>query len=934
MYNNSKVAKAIRLAMMFGAGAAAAISAPSFAAEEGAEEVERIAVTGSRIKRTQMEATSPIVSISETVIEITGANNVATFINELPAAGVPGTTDTASNFRTSTTGLSTVDLRNLGSNRTLILVNGRRHIGGSAGDPTVDVSMIPIDLVKRVEVVTGGASAVYGSEAIAGVINFIMKDDFEGIELNTRFGTSDAGGADETDLSLTLGGNFDDDKGNAIVYVGYSDRGILKASDREISANDAANSTFGPKGNFATPNGIITQDDTTGLWDKDFVRAEDGFDRNAVRLIRVPTERIQFNANVTYDLNENFNFFSESAYSSLTSYSQLEPTITGEFISVGNSIANLRIPIDNHFVPTELRDAILAAEPSTEEFQMYRRFVELGPRSSDVDRKVFRTAFGVEGALSDDWDYSTYYQFGSFSQAQTNGGVFNTLNFYNALQTEIGADGNVQCSDDFARDLGCVPVNVFGAGSISGDALDWVSVDSQLTSTMEQHVFGALLSGVAFELPAGDLGLAFGYEWRSEESKFNSDALAQSGLTSGNTTPNTVGEYDVSELFVEAVVPIISDAPFAQYLGLELAYRHSDYSTIGGASAYKVALDWSPFDDLKVRGGVSTAVRAPNIGELFDPGSETFRSFTDPCALGGKGGNTASPDGGSYEAQSATVQANCAQIPGSATLDPINEGILSAGGLSAGNPDLSEETSTSTTFGFVYSPSQVEGLNFTVDYYEIQIEDAINAFGAQTTVDQCVRQPDFPNNPFCDLITRDPVSGLVLRMDALAINVADYEVSGVDFTADYMFELPVGELSLNLIGTFAMSNDFVPFEGGEIVDSQGEVGVPDIKANLNATYTLDDMLFSYTARYIDGVNVENDQIETFGTIPSYTYHNLHARYFLGDNYEFYAGVDNVLDKKPPFLGQGTPGDVTGTNTAADVYDVLGRYYYAGFKVNF
>jgi outer membrane receptor protein involved in Fe transport len=934
MYNNSKVAKAIRLAMMFGAGAAAAISAPSFAAEEGAEEVERIEVTGSRIKRTQMEATSPIVSISETVIEITGANNVASFINELPAAGVPGTTDTASNFRTSTTGLSTVDLRNLGSNRTLILVNGRRHIGGSAGSPTVDVSMIPVDLVKRVEVVTGGASAVYGSEAIAGVINFIMKDDFEGIELNTRFGTSDAGGADETDLSLTLGGNFDDGKGNAIVYVGYSDRGILKATDREISASDAANSTFGPKGNFSTPNGIITQDDTTGLWDKAFVRAEDGFDRNAVRLIRVPTERVQFNANITYDLNENFNFFSESAYNSLTSYSQSEPTITGEFISVGNSIANLRIPIDNHFVPTELRDGILAAEPDTEEFAMYRRFVELGPRSSDVDRKIFRTAFGVEGNITDDWDYSTYYQFGSFSQAQTNGGVFNTLNFYNALQTEIGSDGSVQCSDEFARDLGCVPIDVFGAGSINGGALDWVSVDSQLTSTMEQHVFGALVTGVALELPAGDLGLAFGYEWRSEESKFNSDALAQSGLTSGNTIPNTVGEYDVSEIFVEAVIPLLSDVPFAQYLGLELAYRYSDYSTIGGASAYKVALDWSPFDDLKVRGGVSTAVRAPNIEELFDPGSETFRSFTDPCALGGRGGNTASPDGGSYEEQSAAVQANCAQIPGSTTLDPINEGILSAGGLSAGNPDLSEETSTSTTFGFVYSPSQVEGLNFTVDYYEIQIEDAINAFSAQTTVDQCVRQPDFPNNPFCELITRDPDSGLILRMNALAINVADYEVSGVDFTADYMFDLPVGELSLNLIGTFAMSNDFVPFEGGEIVDSQGEVGVPDIKANFNTTYTLDDMMFSYTARYIHSVNVENDQIENFGTIPSYVYHNLHARYFLGDNYEFYAGVDNILDKEPPFLGQGTPGDVTGTNTAADVYDVLGRYYYAGFKVNF
>ncbi|MEC4726018.1 TonB-dependent receptor [Shewanella sp. D64] len=934
MFNNNLIAKSVRLAIIGGITAATFTSSTAFAVdEEATDKVERIEVTGSRIKRTEIEATSPIITISEAQIEITGANNVATFINELPSAGIPGTTDTASNFRTSTTGISTVDLRNLGSNRTLILVNGRRHIGGSAGSPTVDVSMIPIDLVKRVEVVTGGASAVYGSEAIAGVINFIMKDEFEGIEFNSRFGDSSDGGGEEKDFTVTLGGNFAEDKGNAVVHVGYSDKSVLRSSDRDISAHDAVNSTFGPKGNFFVPGqGIITQDDTTGLWDKPFVAAEDGFDRNAVRLIRVPTERVQLNANIKYDLNEHVNFFSESAYSQLTSSSQLEPTIVGRFISVGNSIPNITIPINNYFVPTELRNAVLAGDPDATDFDMYRRFVELGPRSSDVDRKVFRTAFGVEGAINDNWDYNAYYQYGSFSQSQTNGGVFNTLNFYNSLQTELDADGKVQCADSFARDLGCVPVDVFGAGAISGDALDWVSVDSQLTSTMKQQVFGASITGVAFELPAGDLGVAFGYEWRSEESKFNSDALAQSGLTSGNTTPNTKGDYDVSEYFMEVNIPILSDLPLAQYVGLELAYRYSDYSTIGGASTYKVALDWSPFDDLKIRGGVSTAVRAPNIGELFDPGSETFRSFVDPCALGGKGGTSAT--GEVYQVQSAAVQANCAQIPGSATLDPFALNIRSAGGLSAGNPDLKEETSKAKTVGFVYSPSQVEGLSFTVDYFKINIEDAINDFGAQTTVDQCVRQPDYPNNPFCDLIKRDPTTGLVDRINALAINVADFEVSGIDFTADYRFELPVGDLDLGLIGTYSLSNDFVPFTGGEVVDSQGEIGAPDLKANFNIIYSLEDLKLAWTVRYIEGVNVENDSVEAFGTLPTYVYHNMQARYHFNDNLELYAGANNVFDKKPPFLGQGVPGDATGTNTASDVYDVFGRYYYGGIKVKF
>lgn len=956
MFTNNKLAKSVRLAIAIGAVSTVVPATQAFAAEDEVKEIEKIEVTGSRIKRTDVEATSPITTIGEAAIEITGVNNVAQLLNELPAAGIPGSVDTATNFRTSTTGLNTIDLRNLGEMRTLILVNGRRHVGGSAGSPTVDVSMIPVDMVKRVEVVTGGASAVYGSEAIAGVINFIMKDDFEGLEVNGRMGTSQEGGADESDFSIMAGANFADDKGNAVFYMGYSDRGILKSSDRDLSAHDANNSSFGPKGNFfgLGANNIgpvtgqdddgndirsfmVTQNDSTGVWDKVMVGAEDGFDRNAVRLIRVPTERTQFNANITYNINDDHTFFSETAYNQLTSYSQLEPTIVGQFISVGASVPNIQIPVNNPFVPTELRDAVLAADPDAEEFGMRRRFVELGPRSSDLQRKVFRTAIGLEGVIADDYDYQVYYQYGNYGQDQTNGGVFNTLNFYNALRVEDDGNGGLQCSDEFARDLGCVPINVFGAGSIDGDALDWVKVDSQLTQRMEQEVIGASISGEAFELPAGAVAFAVGYEWRSEESQYISDTLAASGLTSGNTIPNTIGKYDVSEYFVEAIVPLLDSVPMAEYLGLELAYRMSDYSTIGSASSYKASLDWKPFDGLMVRGGISTAVRAPNIGELFDPGSETFRSFVDPCALGGKGGPSATGvEADVYQEQSAAVQANCAQIPGTATLDPFFNNIRSAGGLSAGNPDLKEETSETTTFGFVFSPEAIEGFSLTVDYFNITIEDAINEFTAQTTVDQCVRQSNFPNNPFCTLIERNPITGLVNRINAQAINVAEFESSGIDFSADYSMDLFDGRFSANLVGTYAMSNDFVPFTGGETVDSLGEIGVPELKVNANLTYSMDNLTVAWSTRYIDEVYVENDSKEAFGKVDSYLYHDLQVRYALGDEgqYEVYAGVDNLLDEEPPELGQGIPGDITGTNTAADVYDAIRRYYYAGFKISF
>ena len=930
--------KLLALAAVF-----AVFSAPVHAQTDdgGDDEVlETITVTGSRIARTELVSVSPITVIDQAAIDISGATNVATFLNELPSSGVPGSVDTSTNFRTTTTGLNTLDLRNLGTQRTLVLVNGRRHIGGVAGSPTVDVSMIPVHLVERVEVVTGGASVAYGSEAIAGVINFIMKDDFEGVQINGRYGDSDLGGAEETDFSLIVGGNFADGKGNAVFYLGHSDRGILNARDRDISASDAVNSTFGPKGNFAVPidtSGTtitITQDDNTGLWDKNFVAAEDGFDRNAQRVIRVPNKRAQFSANIRYEFNERMNFFSESSYNELTSASQSEPIIVGDFISVGPNIPNIRVPLDNPFVPPELRAAILAGDPSSTEIQMFRRFVEVGPRSSDVQRRVFRTAVGLDGAINDRFDYEVYYQFGNFGQDQTNGGVFNTLNFFNGLQAEPDGNGGFQCIDEFARSLGCVPINVFGAGSISGAALDWVSVDSQLTSRMEQEVIGAHVSGSAFELPAGELGIAAGYEWREEESRFNSDSLAQSGLTSGNTTPNTAGRFDVSEIFVEAVVPLLSGVTGAEYLGVELATRYSDYSTIGDATTYKASLDWSPFEDLKIRGGVSTAVRAPNIEELFDPGSETFQDFVDPCALGGVGGTSST--GEAYQTQSATVQAHCAQIPGTATLDPFGLNIRSAGGLSAGNPLLSEEESDTTTIGFVYSPSYVDNLNITVDYYKITVENAINAFSAQTTVDQCVRQESFPNNAFCDLIQRNPTSGLVERLNAQAINVAEFEAEGVDFSIDYGTDIGPGSLHVNVVGNHSMANDFVPFAGGSVVDSQGEIGFPDWKVNLSSTYLLNDMSFAWSARYIHGVNVENDSIAAFGTVSSHTYHDLQARYSFGSDrqYDVFLGVDNVFDKAPPFLGQGIPGDVVGTNTAADVYDAIRRYFYVGFRASF
>lgn len=927
------------------AGVALSAATP-FATAQDADDAEAvqqtIVVTGSRIVRNDLIASSPVNVINAEAIEISGATNVQDILNELPAAGVPGLTDTNSNFTLNGGGVNQVNLRNLREERTLVLVNGRRHVGGLAGSPTVDLNMIPAGLIERIDVVTGGAAAVYGSDAIAGVVNIIYKDDFDGVETNFRYGDSLDSGGREIDFNITAGSSFADDKGHATLFVGYSDSGVLEAKDREISEGDAVNSSFGPFGSFQIPgeDGFVTLDRETGLWNKDFVNAEDGFDRNAVRLIRVPTERLQFAGDFEYNFNPFVTGFSEISFNQVESFQRTEPTIMGQFISVG-SVPNVNMPVDNPFMPEELRTAILAADPDATEVTMRRRFTELGPRTTDQQRQTVRTVIGLEGTTPEafgGFDWEVYYQLGRLTQDRVDGGIANTLNVYNALRTEPDGDGGFQCIDDISRSLGCVPINFFGTGTVDGDALAFVQTQAQTTARAEQEVFSASITGDVFSLPAGVVSFAAGAEYRSEDSRFISDGLAATGLTTGNTSPSVSGYYDVSEYFAEVLVPVLANRPFVDELNLEGAYRVSDYSTIGSADAWKIGATWKPFSDLSIRGGYNTAVRAPNIGELFDPGSETFRNYIDPCNFGGAGGSSA--DGRTeYTAESAEVQARCATIPGTATLDQGAQNLFSAGGFAAGNPDLKEEIAQTYTIGFVYSPEFLSGLNMTLDYYNITIEDGIQNFSAQDTVTQCVRQPSFPNNPFCDLIQRNPTTGLIERIDALDINVAEFEADGIDFAADYSREYAGIDWNAALVGNYRIKETFLPFEGGEILEDAGEIGAQEWTVNTTLRADWQKWRFALSSRYISGVNIDNEDPsagpdDANGKVQSYFYHDVNVNYQINRVFDISAGIDNIFDEEPPFLGQGVNGDVVGTNTAADVYDVLGRYGYVNLRARF
>ncbi|WP_138379694.1 TonB-dependent receptor domain-containing protein [Luteithermobacter gelatinilyticus] len=908
----------------------------AIAAEEEELTLEEVVVTGSRIKRKDLTAPSPVTLLDSNDVKVSGLNHVGELLNRLPSAGVPPVSDTNSNFTTTATGATILDLRDLGSERTLVLVNGRRHVGGLAGGPQVDVAMIPTAMIDRIEVVTGGASAVYGSEAIAGVVNLILKDDFEGVEFNSRFGISDEGDGEEYDLGATVGGTFGDDRGSAILHFSYNKKEMIESKDRDFSKSDTflddnqAFSSFPPQGHFFIPGQLrgFTLDPATGLFNKPFVSSEDGFNRNAFRLIRVPTERYLMSAKIDYDIADGHEFFIEGAYSRLQSDSRLEPTITGQFISVGN-IPNINLPVDNPFIPAEL----LALIPDgTEEITFRKRFLELGPRTSDAQRQTFRVATGFKGDIDENWSYDTYYTFGVTTQDQINGGVFNSQNFLNGLNVEADPDnpGQFRCKDALARSQGCVPINVFGVGSISQEAIDYVSTPESFTSRLTQHVVAGSVTGNLLTLPAGDVGVALGAEYRKEKSEDNPDALAQLGITSGNSTPATNGEYDVKEFFSEVRVPVLADAAFAEYLGVEGAIRYADYSTVGGVWSYKLGGEWSPISDVRIRGGYSRAVRAPNIDELFNEGSETFRSVDDPCTKGGEG-------------QPQIVKDRCATIPGvDENFDPGAAGIRSAGGFASGNPDLNEETADTWTIGAVVQPEAVPGLSLTVDYFNITVDDAINSFSAQTTAEQCLLQPDFPNNPFCELIQRDPVTGLILRIDAKEINVATFKTDGIDFSINYDVDADVlglgeGDFNFNVIGTYMFSNNFTPFEGGEVIEEAGEVGLSKLKFNTRVTYNRDNFSISWGTRLIGSAVIDNTiTTDDFAgnDVGAQWYHDLYASYNVLENVQLFGGVNNVFDKTPPAVPAPFDQNVTGTVTAADVYDAVGRYFYFGVTSRF
>jgi len=937
------------------------ISSVSAADDAAAEETtfEEVVVTGSRIKRGNLTTPTPVTVLNAEQLQITGAANVAEILRELPSVGVAGLNTTNSNFLTSGAGINTVNLRNLGDDRTLTLVNGRRFVAGVSGTSQVDLNMIPAALIERMEVVTGGASAVYGSEALAGVVNFIMKDDFEGVELDGQYGISDKGDMDEVTLSATVGGNFADDRGNAVVHFAYNKEDGLFSRERGINDTfysragegtlfDPANSSYPPQGRFLgadwtydTNNNLVdlTGRDGGPTWDG----ATYGFNRSAFRRIAVPTKRMLFTAMGHYDVNDYITAYVEGSYGQTDTRSNIEPfPFASSDIYLGDVDG---MPLDNPFIPQAILDHIAELNADGDDItalDFKRRLFEFGPRTSQANRNTFRVVLGFKGDLSDEWSYDMSYTYGRTVDAQNSDGAINTANFRAALDVEADPEnpGGYRCKDEQFRAEGCVPINVFGFDSISDEAVQWVAAAKNRRATIQQQVlFAGVSNSNIFTLPGGDVGFSAGIEHRLEESETLNDALTQAGQNASNRIPNTIGEYDVTEVFAEVSIPIISDVEFAKHIGIEGAFRYADYNTIGGVNSWKIGGEWAVNDDIRFRAVYARATRAPNIGELFSGQSQTFPTgITDPCQ---DITATAAPNADAAQA------ANCRAIPGVATAI-ANDGVFAVDqldyqtidGLNGGNPDLFEETANTFTVGGVFTPSFFEGFSLSVDYYDIKIDDAIQAVGRQTSVNECLKSADPSTSPFCNNVIRG-ADGKIDRINAFQLNLATKVNRGIDVASNYSMDMMdtfgiEGSLDLGINYTLILRAGETPFEGSDFEDFLGEL--PDIKhkGRFSMTYNSDSLTLGYNMTYYGAVRDDLDGGDySLNDISAVTYHDLQARYRIGEDgqYEIYGGVNNVFNKKPPFLPSGTQSGNTGLGTNS-LYDPVGRYYYIGAKTKF
>lgn len=1001
MAANREINRAVRRAIVMGAAAMAGVSLSAHGQEQNqdqqAADVETVIVTGTRIVSPNLEAISPVAAISAEEIQATGRVRVEDIINQLPQAFAAQ----GGNVSNAADGTATVDLRGLGDQRTLVLVNGQRLMPGDPdGGNAADLNMIPLALVERIEVLTGGASSVYGADAVAGVVNFIMDEDFEGIRLEANYSwfqhdndnpvnrivqesgfqtapsSVDVGYTRDITFALGIGGP--DARGHATFYATYRDIDAVLQSEFDYSActfnsgdvftcggsattDPAAFFVVDPAGNFVNsptcPSDVGCVADPSGVL-RPFTPADE-YNFGPLNYFQRPDERYTAGAFAHFDIGEDAQVYGSLMFMDDRSVLQIAPS--------GAFFPTVQVNCDNPFLsPSMVQEFCtnLGLGPGdTTTLLIGRRNTEGGGRQDDIGHQAFRVVAGIRGGITDDWRYDAYFQHGKTERASTFLNDFSIVRTARALQVAIDQRtdpetgeplnpetfGTPQCLSFLdGTDPNCVPWNIFQEGGVTPEALEYLQTPGLIRADHVQRVANVNFTGDLsryVKLPTAEtgLGLNIGAEWREEETEFRPDTAFATGdlAGQGGATLPTVGGYNVWELFFEARMPLVEGRRFADSITAEVGYRYSDYNIGFDTDTYKFGLDWSPIESLRFRGSYQRAVRAPSVGELFSPQTVLLDGTTDPCD-------------GTPEAtlEQCVLTGMTPEQYGTVPENPAAQ----YNGLLGGNVDVRPEKSDTISFGIIYQPGFAPGLFVSLDYFDIEVEDAISDLeggNADAYINQCIATGD---PVFCDRINRDPLGSLWLQpagfIEDTAANIGFLKVRGVDLQSNYNFDIGNHRIGLSLIGTWLDKSEKELVRGLGSFDCAGlyggTCGVPNAewRHSLRGTWRTPwrGLDVSLTWRYFDSVEVEttSDNPQLAGEVPatdarlgSVSYLDLTAAMTFLDRYTVRIGANNLLDKDPPLVGQDNcPAGPCNGNTYAQVYDVLGRQWFASVVANF
>ncbi len=948
--------------MLIGASSfLAAIAAPEARAQAGPDTAaaadEAIVVTGSRIKRTDLESPAPVAVLSSDYIAQQGAVTLESVLNALPQLK-PDNARTQGN--SGGEGVLKANLRGLGPSRTLVLVNGRRY---TPADTTgaVDLATIPSMLVERSEVLTGGASAVYGSDAVAGAINFVLRDEFEGSEAQVSYGQTAENDAQTVTLDWLFGRSFNKDRGNLAIAASYFDGEGVALNARDFSRTPvdpntnvtngaAAGTALVYTGSGTTEGGYVASGGSNGVTStacpdgsrsggvefkadgapETYCAPADTYDYNASgSLLMRPLTRYQASVIGHYDLTDAVTAFSELYFIHSKNENEAAPYGAAYSLRLNNYAANTTLSQATRDYLSANSASYDASNSGTARLTLRRRFSDVGNRLTTYERDSFSGTLGLKGDLAllkdKPWSWEAYATYQTSSQDAL------YENFVSSARVAAGSNvsvsnGVVSCATTTYAD--CVPINLFGTNSLTRQMADFIAPDLEAHTEFTRGDFGASIAGDLFTLPGGPVSAAIGVEYRRETYNFRPDAALYNGELATSTGPATNGAISVREAFLEATAPVIGDL-----LSLEAGVRITDYSSSGidNPVTYKAGGQLTPLSWLRVRGMYNRAIRAPNLRELYSSISATNLTILDPCR------SAANP---SVEVQNFCVSQG---VPASSIsgFTQINNFALV---LTGGNTDLDVETATSVTGGVVLSPAR--RFNIAVDYWSIDVDDAIAAPSGSTLVNSCFTSLDL-NSPACQTITRD-ASGQLSSVAANFNNIANRKVSGVDLAVDYAMDAPflapgdtLSELRFALQVTRQFEDETTETAGGPSVDCVGHymstcsgIGIsmtPETRALGNVTWILGPLQTGVQARWIDSFTPLPGTTTTIKRIPTVIYFDLNGAYDLNPSARVSVSVQNVLDEDPKVVGVTAFGD---PNVDTSLYDVLGARFSATFAMKF